>query len=250
MVHIHGGPWARPDAWGRASSGVTEARLLASRGYAVILPMFRGTTGLGRKIFAGAQGEFGRRMQEDIEDVTDWAVREGIADARRICLSGASYGGYAALMGLVKTPDKYRCAVAGMPVSDIGLLIASGWSNISEHDLPRQFWIEMVGDPEKQAAALREVSPAHQAQRVRGAVMLYGGNEDWQTPVEQMEAMRTALRKHGQEPVWMLSTGEGHGLAGTQNRLALYARMFAFFGQHLAPLTPPASALPEKPAAP
>src|ERR1700741_2178279 len=94
VVHVHGGPWGRSEFWGRLTFGAREGQLLASRGYAVLFPQFRGTPGFGSRQYASAVQQFGKTMQEDIEDATDWAVRQGYADAARICLSGASYGGY------------------------------------------------------------------------------------------------------------------------------------------------------------
>lgn len=234
VVLIHGGPWTESVPWGPASREFQEAQLLASRGYAVIAPNFRGTTGLGKRIYQSARGQFGLAMQDDIEDATDWLVAQGIADAQRICLSGASYGGYAALMGLVKTPAKYRCAVSGLPVTDLAVLMSSGWSSISKHEASRLYWTEMVGDPATQTAQLNAVSPARQAHRIQGRVMLYGSVDDTRTPIEQMELMRSALRAQGQEPRWMAKYGEGHGFSGSENLLELYQQKFDFLAQSLS----------------
>jgi dipeptidyl aminopeptidase/acylaminoacyl peptidase len=235
VVLIHGGPWVQHMPWGVFSGDFQDAQLLASRGYAVIVPAFRGTMGLGRKAYQASRGEFGRAMQDDIEDAVGWAVARGVADAGRICLMGASYGGYAALMGLVKTPDRYRCAVAGMPVTDLPAMIESGWSQVSRFDAPRLFWTEMVGDPRKDADALRAASPARQAAKIKAAVMLYGSVDDRRTPLEQMELMRSALRAQGQEPVWIAKYGEGHGFTGAANVVEVYEETFKFLRRHLQP---------------
>lgn len=120
VIHIHGGPAARADNWGRGF-GYTEAQLLASRGYAVVLPNFRVTPGLGTKIFYAGFGTVGRQMSEDHEDAVNWAIKEGFADPKRVCMSGASYGGYATLRALAKTPDMFKCGIAGLVVSDLDL---------------------------------------------------------------------------------------------------------------------------------
>jgi dipeptidyl aminopeptidase/acylaminoacyl peptidase len=185
-------------------------------------------------------------MQDDVEDVTDWAIAQGLADPQRICLSGASYGGYAALMGAIKTPDKYRCAIAGLPLTDIGLLLTSGWSNISSRDAPRRFWLDMVGDPATQAAELRAVSPAHLAARIKAAVMLYASEEDGQVPIEQAENMRSALRAQGQEPRWFSRVNEGHGFGGSDTRQELYRDMFDFLAQQLLLRPTPADSSPPR----
>lgn len=233
VVLVHGGPWTESVPWGPGSRAFQEAQLLASRGYAVIAPNFRGTTGLGKHIYQSARGQFGLTMQDDIEDATDWLVAQGIADAQRICLSGASYGGYAALMGLVKTPAKYRCAVSGLPVTDLAVLMTSGWSSISKNEAPRLYWTEMVGDPATQTPQLNAVSPAWQAHRIQGRVMLYGSVDDTRTPIEQMELMRSALRAQGQEPRWLVKYGEGHGFSGSENLRELYQQKFDFLAQSL-----------------
>lgn len=233
VIEVHGGPWLRPDSWGEPGGGVVHAQWLASRGYAVILANFRGTTGLGRRLYQASRGQFGLAMQDDVEDLADWAVREGVADAGRICLMGASYGGYATLMGLAKTPAKYRCGVAGAPASDLEKLLVSGWSAISRLDAPRRYWTEMVGDPAVDGAALRAVSPARLAERIRAPVMIYAGADDSIAPVEQAEAMRAALRAAGREPRWVMRYGEGHGFRSTANVLDLHEQIADFLQTHL-----------------
>lgn len=234
VIELHGGPWTRGASWGQAGGDVAQAQWLASRGYAVILANFRGSTGFGRKLYQSGRRQFGLAMQDDVEDVTDWAVREGIADAGRICLAGASYGGYATLMGLAKTPDRYRCGIAGVPVSDLEKLLTSGWSTISRLDAPRRFWTEMVGDPATDGPALRAVSPARLAERIRAPVMIYGSADDTRTPIEQAEAMRDALRAAGHEPRWVMRYGEGHGFRSAGNVLDLHEQMDDFLQTNLA----------------
>lgn len=239
VLLLHGGPWTQPLPWGPGTVLFREAQMLAAQGFAVVIPNFRGTTGLGRTIYQASRGQFGRAMQDDIEDATDWAVAQGLADPARICLAGASYGGYAALMGLVKTPDKYRCAIAGLPVTDLEKLITSGWSDISRNAESRLHWTEMVGDPARDAAALHAVSPARQAHRIRGKVMLYGSVDDRRVPIEQMELMRAALRAQQNEPRWIAAYGEGHGFMGLTNLLDSYTQQFDFLRQNLAPAGAP-----------
>lgn len=235
VVLIHGGPWTQPIGWGQRSGLFQEAQMLAAQGFAVLLPNFRGTLGLGKTIYQSSRGQWGKRMQEDIEDAVDWAVAQGITDPARVCLSGASYGGYAALMGLAKTPDKYRCGISGSPVSDLLVQINSGWSDISRNDEARQFWVDMVGDPTRDADALAATSPARLAARIKAPVMLYGGIDDRRTPFEQMELMRAALRAQKNEPRWLAEYGEGHGFASIQNVLETYTQKFDFLRTNLRP---------------
>lgn len=147
---------------------------------------------------------------------------------------GASYGGYAALMGVVKTPNKYRCAVAGWPVTDIPLLLTSGWSTISRDGRARRFWEEMVGNPATQEEALARVSPARHASRIEVPVLLYGSVDDRRVPIEQMERMRDALRAAGHEPGWLAKYGEGHGFGDADHLVELLRTQFTFLRKHLA----------------
>ncbi|MFO1217617.1 MAG: alpha/beta fold hydrolase [Burkholderiaceae bacterium] len=236
VVHIHGGPHVRADAWGFDTFGSREGQLLASRGYAVVIPNFRITPGFGSKIFEAGMRQMGKAMQEDIEDATDWAVAQGVADPNRICLSGASYGGYAALMGVAKTPDKYRCAIAGLAVTDIELLLTSSYG-----DIPRtssgglQFWFELVGNPgnPKDAEAMRAVSPAYLAGRIKAPVFMYSGVDDIRVPIEQPKKMRQALEAQNKPVRWIQKNDEGHGFGKLENNVDLYTQMLEFLKQHI-----------------
>ena len=233
VVHIHGGPWVRADSWGFGTFGSIEGQLLASRGYAVVVPNFRGTPGFGARITQGARRQFGKAMQEDIEDATDWAIRQGFADPGRICLSGASYGGYASLMGIAKTPDRYRCAVAGLAVTDLELIMTSGQGDIPTSELGLAFWKAMAGDPVKDRDLLRSVSPAYLADRMTAPVLLYSGGADIRVPIEQPRRMRAALEARGRAPVWIEQPEEGHGFGLLENNVDLYRKMLDFLDRHI-----------------
>lgn len=241
VVHIHGGPAARADFWGNGF-GVIEGQLLASRGYAVVVPNFRITPGFGAKIYYSGKRQFGKAMQEDIEDATDWAVQQGFADAERICLSGASYGGYASLMGIAKTPDKYKCAIAGLAVTDLELIMTSNNGDIPYNEAAVQFWRDMVGDPAKDRDALRAVSPAYLASRMKAPVLMYSGIDDLRVPLEQPSKMRMALEAEGKKVVWIAKPEEGHGFGRLENNVDLYNQIFDFLGQHIGVGPTPAKA--------
>jgi len=236
VIHIHGGPHVRADAWGFDTFGAREGQLLASRGYAVVIPNFRITPGFGAKIFNAGFRQMGKAMQEDIEDATDWAVAQGVADPNRICLSGASYGGYASLMGMAKTPDKYRCAVAGLAVTDLELLLTSSYGDIPRNDRGGlQFWYDMVGNPSnaKDVEAMRAVSPAYLADRIKAPVLMYSGVDDIRVPLEQPKKMRQALEALGKPVRWIQKNDEGHGFGKLENNVDLYTQILDFLGQHL-----------------
>jgi len=236
VVHIHGGPHARADRWGYGSFGTIEAQLLASRGYAVVVPNFRITPGFGAKVFSAGMRQMGKAMQEDIEDATDWAVAQGFVDADRICLSGASYGGYASLMGVAKTPDKYRCAIAGLAVTDLALLMTSNEGVIpSNRTGGLQFWYRLAGNPDNEAdrAAMRAVSPAFLASRIKAPILMYSGVDDYIVPLEQPKKMRAALAAEGHSVRWISKDDEAHGFGKLANNVDLYNEVLDFLDQNI-----------------
>jgi dipeptidyl aminopeptidase/acylaminoacyl peptidase len=233
VVHIHGGPWARADMWGTMGFGEREGQLFASRGYAVLVPQFRGTTGLGTKLYTSSVHQMGKNMQNDIEDATDWAIKEGHADAGRVCLSGASYGGYSTLMGLAKTPAKYKCGVAGLAVTDLELIMTSSYGDIPRSEIGLKIWKAMAGDPDKDAAMLREASPVNLAKRMKASILIYAGIDDIRVPLEQMKNMRSALEKEGKSVVWIAKEEEGHGFAKLENNVDLYTQVLDFLDKNI-----------------
>jgi len=239
VIHIHGGPAVRADTWGFGSFGTREGQLLASRGYAVVLPDFRITPGFGAKIFYSGFRQMGRRMQEDIEDVTDWAVKEGIADPDRICLSGASYGGYATLMGLAKTPDKYKCGIAGLAVTDLRMIMTSPVGDIANSEEAVSFWKALAGDPQSDAAEMDAVSPAYLADRIKAPVLMYSGSDDIRVPLEQTQKMRSALESRGKKVRWIVKSEEGHGYGRLENNVDLYTQVLEFLEQNIGSVPPP-----------
>jgi dipeptidyl aminopeptidase/acylaminoacyl peptidase len=238
IVLVHGGPWARGAVWGNTSGDMAMAHWLASRGYQVLLPSFRGSTGFGKHFVHSARGEMGRAMQDDLDDALDALIERGDADPQRLCIMGSSYGGYASLMAAARAPDRYRCAVAGFPVSDIARLLTSGWSDVSRNKDALEFWIDMVGDPVKHREALDAVSPRHQAARIKAKVMIYAGVDDPRTPLEQAELMRSALERAGNPPLWLAKYGEGHGYSLTANHREMLQMLEPFLAEQLAPLKP------------
>jgi len=235
VVLVHGGPWSRGAVWGDTYGDMATARWLASRGYLVLLPSFRGSTGLGKHITLSARGQYGLAMQDDIDDAIDTLVQRGDADPQRLCIMGASYGGYAALIGVARTPDRWRCAVAGFPISDLARLLSSDWSDISRNKDARPFAFDMIGNPVTQRGALDAVSPRLLASRIKAKVMIYAGVDDGRTPLEQAELMRSALEKAGNPPLWMAKYGEGHGYSLTANAWEMLEMLEPFLAARLMP---------------
>jgi len=232
VVLVHGGPWVRGNVWGWNG----QAQFLASRGYVVIEPEFRGSTGYGNAHFRAGFRQWGQAMQDDVADALRWAQKQGLA-GDKACIAGASYGGYSTLMGLVKDPALYRCGVSWLAVTDLDLFLTGSWwvtddisSSGRKYALP-----EMVGDPVKDAAMLAAHSPVRQAARIKAPVLLAFGEDDRRVPLAHGERMRKALREAGNDPVWVTYPGEGHGFAIVKNRVDFAERMAAFLAKHLNP---------------
>jgi dipeptidyl aminopeptidase/acylaminoacyl peptidase len=229
VVLVHGGPWARGGHWRWSAL----PQFLASRGYVVVEPEFRGSTGYGTAHREAGNKQWGLAMQDDVADALLWAVAKGMADGKRACIAGGSYGGYATLMGLVRDPQLYRCGAAWVAVTD--LMELQRWSSISDisedfrqYDLPR-----LVGDPVKDEALLKASSPMEQAARIKAPVLLAMGALDRRVPLEHGTRMRDALRAAGQSPEWIVYDNEGHGWLTLQTKLDFFQRLERFLERHL-----------------
>ncbi len=232
VVLVHGGPWVRGRDWAWSD----DAQFLASRGYLVIEPEFRGSAGYGQRLYRAGFKQYGRAMQDDLVDVQAWAVQKGLTDPDRVCIAGASYGGYAALMGLARDPSLYRCGVAWVAVTDPRLLFQ--WSRVSDistearlHTLP-----ELLGDPVADKAMLESVTPVLLAERIHAPLFMAFGADDRRVPLVHGQRMREALMAAGRPPEeWVVYTGEGHGWFKLETRLDFARRLEAFLARHLAP---------------
>lgn len=229
VVLVHGGPWVKNTGWRWDS----EVQFLNALGYAVIQPQFRGTLGFGSDHFTASWRQWGRRMQDDVTDATRWAIAEGIADPKRIALMGASYGGYATLMGLARESELYRCGVAWLAVTDLDLMYGAHWSDTSDaykkHGMPR-----LIGDRVRDAAELKANSPITVAGLIRQPVLLAHGEHDQRVPVEHGKAMLRALQEAGNRRVeWISYAREGHGWRKPANEVDFYNRVAQFLATHL-----------------
>jgi dipeptidyl aminopeptidase/acylaminoacyl peptidase len=229
-VLVHGGPWVRDGQWTWSSMG----QFLASRGYVVIEPEFRGSTGYGEAHFKAGWKQWGQAMQDDVADALLWAQAQKLA-TDKVCIAGASYGGYSTLMGLVRQPELYRCGIAWLAVTDLPLYVTGSWwvdDDISEllrrHTVP-----DMVGDAEKDADMLARNSPVLLASHIKAPVLLAFGDADRRVPLAHGKRMREAMQKAGQEPEWVSYSGEGHGWAKLTTRLDFAQRVEKFLAQHL-----------------
>jgi acetyl esterase/lipase len=236
VVHIHGGPAARADSWGRGF-GYLEGQLMASRGYAVIVPNFRVTPGLGSRVFYAGFGSIGRQMVDDHEDAAKWAIAEGIADPQRICMSGASYGGYATLMSLARFPQTFKCGISGLMVSDLPLQLTSPAGDTRGSEVAVNFWLAMIGVKSTREIP-DEVSPVNLADRIKQPLLVYAGVDDIRTPLEQTTRMVRALERAGNPPkVQIIKAQEGHGFGKVENTVELYNAVFKFLEEHIGKRT-------------
>lgn len=223
VVLPHGGPYGVFDHWGFNH----QVQLLATAGYAVLQVNFRGSGNYGRAFRQAGARQWGGTMQDDVTDATRWAIAQGVADPDRICIYGASYGGYAALMGAVREPDLYRCAIGYVGVYDLPLLhredTRAGRSMAT-------FVREWIGDD---MDALAQASPARRAAEVRVPVFLAAGGEDLVAPIEHTRRMETALAKAGVPVEALYYPREGHGFYETAHRREFYTRVLAFLDSHI-----------------
>ena len=231
VVLVHGGPYVRGNKWGWDP----ETQFLASRGYAVLEPDFRGSTGYGDKHFRAGWKQWGLAMQNDIADGARWAIAQGIADPKRICIAGASYGGYAALMGLVNDPDLYKCGINWVGVTDINLLYDGHWSFVS--DMKEQ-WKEygmpdLIGDQVKDAAQLKATSPIEQAARIKAPLLLAYGGADRRVPIYHGRKFLDAVKPHNKAVEWIEYADEGHGWRVPQNRVDFWGRVEKFLDKQI-----------------
>jgi len=229
VVLVHGGPFVRAPGW----TWDAEVQFLNARGYAVLQPQFRGTLGFGTAHAKAGWRQWGKAMQTDVADVTRWAIAQGIADPKRIAIAGASYGGYAALMGLVRDAELFRCAVAWVGVTDLDMLHTVNWSDMSDsfkqHGMPT-----LIGDRVKDAADLKENSPLTHAARIKQPLLLAYGSADRRVPLIHGEAFRKAVQPGNNALEWMVYQDEGHGWRVPANRTDFWNRTAAFLDKHLA----------------
>ena len=235
VLHIHGGPHARADRWG-SGFGVSEARILASRGYAVILPNFRITPGFGGKLFYSGFGSYGREMLEDHEDAVKWAIEQGFVDPKRVCISGASYGGYAALQMMIKAPEMFKCAVAGLAPTDMEYQLTTLEGDTAFSEPGVKYWKSILGTEDLGSKLVKDISPLSNADKIKGAVFMYAGQDDIRVPIGQMNRMDRALRSAGNPPAaFVVKEKEGHGFGKLENNLDLYTQMLKFLDTQLKP---------------
>ncbi|MFC5549000.1 alpha/beta hydrolase family protein [Massilia aerilata] len=231
VVLVHGGPYVRGRQWGWDS----ESQFLASRGYLVLEPEFRGSTGYGEAHFRAGWKQWGLAMQDDIADATRWAIAQGMADPQRICIAGASYGGYATLMGLIRDPDLYKCGIDWVGVTDIELLYTGSWTRDSDtSDAYKRYGMPtLVGDPAKDAAQFAATSPLKQAVRLTQPLLLAYGGADLRVPLYHGRKLFDAVKRSNKDVEWVVYDDEAHGWKLVETRLDFWGRVETFLRKNI-----------------
>ncbi|MBO1254565.1 S9 family peptidase [Alteromonas sp. 5E99-2] len=220
ILYPHGGPGSRTfsgfDYW---------TSFFVSRGFAVLRPNFRGSEGFGFEFAQSQVGAWGLQMQDDLTDATHWMIDEGISNPEKVCIVGASYGGYAALMATVKTPDLFKCAISFAGVSDLSLLVRE-----SKRFLNAKFVKQQIGS---ERSDLKARSPYHNVDKIITPILLLHGEEDATVDIKHSEIMYKALKKQDKSVKYVELENGDHFLSIQRNRRELFDEMDAFLREHI-----------------
>ena len=227
LVFPHGGPESydriRFDWW---------AQYFARKGYLVFQPNFRGSSGHGKDYMMAGRGQWGQLMQDDITDGVKLLIDAGYSDPDRVCIMGASFGGYSALAGAAFTPDLYRCAVSVAGVSDLPKMLQDERHYNSKNSWALTYWEELIGDARADRKQIAAVSPVNSARLVQAPVLLIHGKDDVVVRLNQSKRMAAALKKAGKKVELMTLKGEDHWLSGSDTRVATLKAIDEFLETH------------------
>lgn len=224
IVMPHGGPYLR-DEWGYD----TWAQFLANRGYIVLQPNFRGSTGYGREFVAKGDGQIGRAMQDDLDDGVNWLVQQGRVDPKRVCIMGASYGGYAALWAAARNPEIYRCSISFAGISDLPAQLRYDRRSFTASRYFKAWRERMQGD---KGFDLKTVSPLHAVDRITIPLLIAHGADDETVPLSQSKKLHEALTRASKPHSYLVYEGEGHGFGKPENATAFLERVDEFLRAH------------------
>ena len=209
-----------------------ETQLFASRGYATLQVNFRISGGYGKEFLRAGFKQIGRKAMDDVEDGVRYVLEQGWIDEDKIAIYGASHGGYATLMGLIKTPDLYTCGVNYVGVSNIETFFASFpeyWKPLTE--MVKAIWYDL--DDPVEAEIAREVSPVFQVDKITKPLFVVQGANDPRVNINESDQIVEKLRAKGFEVPYMVKYNEGHGFYREENSLEFYATMLGFLSQYL-----------------
>lgn len=225
ILYPHGGPWMR-DAWGFDPT----VQILATRGYAVLQVQFRGSIGFGTTFLNAGTHQFGLAMEDDLIDGVRWAIQEGIADPKRLGVTGASAGGYATLRAIEEYPDLFAAAVDLVGPSDLALLFTTmpaGWGAVKTR------WVRRMGDVEHDDALNQRLSPLYHVEAIKTPLMIGQGANDPRVKIANSDRIVQAMREKNLPVTYLVYPDEGHGFARPENNLDFFGRVEEFFARHL-----------------
>lgn len=226
IMHPHGGPFGVRDSWGYDA----DAQFLASRGYAVLQPNYRGSGGYGREFIDKGRHQWGRAMQDDLTDGVKWAIAEGIADPARVGIYGASYGGYAALAGVTLTPELYACAVNYVGAADLELTFHSRGEDAYTTDDDFSYRREWVGPTREYREA---TSPILLVDRITVPTLHVYGAEDPRVKISHWSRLEPMLKKYHKDYQAIVEGKQGHGFRDAEASVSMYAALEAFLAKNL-----------------
>jgi dipeptidyl aminopeptidase/acylaminoacyl peptidase len=227
VLYVHGGPWGR-DSWGYRA----VPQWLANRGYAVLQPNFRASTGYGKKWLNAGDKQWGLKMHDDLIDSVNWAVKEGYVDKNKVAISGGSYGGYATLAGLTYTPDFFTCGVDIVGPSNLRTLLNSippYWSTLRANFAKR---MGNIDDP-KDEELIRNASPLFKADKIKKPLLIGQGANDPRVNKAESDQIVDAIQKNNGSVTYVVYSDEGHGFARPENSIDFWARTENFLSQCL-----------------
>lgn len=224
----HGGPYYVSDDWFYDNL----AQMVASRGYLVLQVNFRGSDNRGPGFMQAGYKQWGTGMQQDLIDGVKWAIAHHYADPKRICTFGGSYGGYAALMQVIRAPGMYKCAISYDGVTDLNVQVSK--SDTRLYQSGQNYFRMVLGDSKARAAN----SPVNLVDKIHVPVFLIHGKDDKRVPYTEAKEMRDALEKAGKPVQWLAKSGEGHGFYDVDNRIEMYTKVLAFLKQNIGPGAP------------
>lgn len=225
--------WRRNAAW----SWNAEVQFLASRGYIVLQPEPRGTRGFGYSHEAAGYKQWGQAIQDDIADSVKWAISQGLADPARVCIAGAGYGGYAAMMGLIRDPGLFKCGISWSGITDITRMFDRDWKGTADYrNLPRLR--TTIGSPEQDAEQFKATSPQHNAARITQPVLLAYGKQDFRVPFSEGRKFYQTLSASNSKVEWLQYEASPEDWVTQGNRIDLWKHIEVFLAKHIGAATP------------
>jgi len=227
VVFPHGGPIGVMDE----ADFSPEVQHLANGGFAVLQVNYRGSSGYGEEFLSAGKGQWGRGIEDDIDAAVEHAIEEGWVDPERMCVVGASYGGYSALMSVIRHPSRYRCAATHAGVTDLALMLTTADSTGTEE--ARAAWYEILGDPRVDYEAMKAVSPVYRVAEIQVPLLITHGSKDERVHIEHADRLRLMLDAHDKKYDWHLLEDHGHQFDDLDTLVFYYATLKSFLWDHL-----------------